>query len=191
MRTHFRALALLLFSLLLAGCYFDHPLTGSPSEDLNTWLLGVWETKDEKGRTVRAGVTPLTADRYTIWYRILGKRPQDTKEWRFEAWPSRVGQSTFLSLKCEKSTGDIPVDAFVFLHVQVLDQLRVITRPLQLDSAPSASSFELRKEIRAKLKDRTLLPEMGTVWKRVAEVYWRPGDEGEGSFTPNRVPPLP
>jgi hypothetical protein len=191
MRTNFRALALLLFSVLLTGCYFDHPLTSAPSDDLNTWLLGVWESKDEKGRTLRAGVMPLTADRYTIWYRILGKRPQDTKEWRFEAWPSRVGNSTFLSLKCEKSAGDIPVGAFVFVHCQVLDQLHVITRPLQLDSGPSASSFELRKEVRAKLKDRTLLPEMGTVWTRIAEVYWRPGDEGEGSFEPTRFPPTP
>jgi len=189
MRTNLRALALLLFSVLLAGCYFDHPLTSGPSDDLNTWLLGVWESKDDKGRTIRAGVVPLAPDRYTVWYRILGKRPQDTKEWRFEAWPSRVGNSTFLSLKCEKSGGEVPVGAYVFLHYQVLDQLRLITRPLQLDSGPEATSYELRKEVRAKLKERSLLPEMGTVWMRIAEVYWRPGDEGDGSFQPTRFPP--
>jgi hypothetical protein len=188
MRTQLRALALLIFSVLLAGCYFDHPLTGSPSDNINTWLLGVWESKDEKGRTLRAAVMPLSGDRYTVWFRILGKTPKETKEWRFEAWPSRVGNATFLSLRCEQSAGEIPVGAFVFLHPQVLDQIRVITRPLQLDSGPEASSLALRREVRAKLKDRTLLPEMGPVWTRIAEVYWRPGDEGEGSFEPIRFP---
>lgn len=191
MRKNLRALALLLCSVLLAGCYFDHPLTSGPSDDINTWLLGVWEHTDEKGRVFRAGVLPLTGDRYTIWFRALGKRPQDTKEWRFEGWPSRVGNSTFLTLKCETSAGQVPVGAYVFAHVQVLDQLHLITRPLQVDSGPETSSFDLRKEVRSRLKDRSLLPETGASWTRIAEVYWRPGDEGEGSFTPNRFPDLP
>lgn len=188
MRMKLRAFALLLFSVLLAGCYFDHPLTTGPSADINTWLLGVWEHKDEKGKVFRAGVMPLTGDRYTIWFRALGKRPSDTKEWRFEAWHSRVGNSTFLTLKCEKSAGEVPVDAFVFAHAQVLDQTHVIMRPLQIDVGPEATSFELRKEVRAKLKDRALLPELGSTWTRIAEVYWRPSDEGEGSFQPIRFP---
>lgn len=188
MRMTFRALALLLFSVLLAGCFFDQPLTGPSSSDMNTWLLGVWEHKDEKGRVFRAGVLPLAPDRYTVWFRALGKRPKDTKEWRFEAWPSRVGNSTFLTLKCEESDGQVPVGAYVFIHTQVLDQVSVVTRGLQLDSSPGATSYELRKEVRAKLKDHTLLPEEGATWNRIAEAYWRPGDGGDGTFTPIRFP---
>ncbi len=187
MRMKLRAFALLLFSVLLAGCY-DNPLTPGPSEDLNTWLLGVWEHKDEKGKVFRAGVTPLTGDRYTIWYRELGKRPSDTKEWRFEAWTSRVGNASYLTMKCEESAGKIPAGAFAFAHVQVLDQVHLVVRPLQLDSGPEATSYQLRAEVRAKQKERTLLPEAGSIWTRIAEVYWRPGGEGEGSFQPIRFP---
>ena len=188
MRMTFRALALLLAAVVLSGCFFEKPLTESPSDDLNTWLLGVWERTDDKGRVQRVAVMPLSGDRYTIWFRMLGKRPKDLREWRFEAWPSRVGNSTFLTLRCEQSAGEIPVGSYVFTHVQVLDQVQLVTRPLQLDASPQATSYELRKEVRAKLKSKSLLPEMGDTWSRVAEVYWRPGDEGDGTFTPIRFP---
>jgi hypothetical protein len=183
-----RAFTLLIFSVLLAGCSFEHPLTGSPSENINTWLLGVWEHKDEKGRVFRAEVLPLASDRYTIWFRAPGRKPKETKEWRFEAWPSRVGNSTFLTLKCEASDEGVTVGKYVFFHTQMLDQLHVVLRGLQLDSATDASSYDLRREVRAKLKDRTLLPEEGSTWTRIAEAYWKPGEGGAGTFTPNRFP---
>jgi len=191
MRTRFRAFALLLFSALLAGCYFDQPLTSGPSDDINTWLLGVWEYKDEKGKVYRAGVLPLTGDRYTVWFRSLGKSPKETKEWQFEAWTSRVGNSSFLSMKCLKSAGEVPVGGFVFAHYQVIDQQHVIMRPLQLDSAPDTTSYLLRSEVRVKLKEKTLLPESGAMWTRISEVHWPREGDAEQPFQPLRFPPGP
>ena len=46
----------------------------------------------------------------------------------------------------------------------------------------------IRDMVRAKLKDRTLLPEEGSTWTRIAEAYWKPGEGGAGTFTPNRFP---
>ncbi len=189
MRTRLRALALLLYSALLAGCYFDQPLTDRPSDDINTWLLGVWEHKDEKGKIYRAAVLPLTGDRYTIWYRTIGKTKRDSKEWQFEAWISRVGRSSFLCMKCLKSGGQVPEGGFVFAHYQVIDQNNVIMRPLQLDSPTETTSFKLREEVRVKLKERTLLPLTGSTWTRISEVFWDRGFDGEQPFQPLRFPP--
>lgn len=174
------ALALLLLSVLLTGCHFDNPLSG-PSKDVNTWLLGVWEYKDLKAKkTYRAQVTPITGDRYAVVLRELGKTPKETrKEWMFEGWIARVGGARLLNLHCKQSAGEIPVGSYVFLHYQVVDQLDVIMRPLQLDSAPDATSFQLRQEVRSKLKQGTLLPQIGTEWLRVSEVYWNKEDPYE------------
>lgn len=181
----------MLFAILLAGCYFENPLTGGPSDDINTWLLGVWEYKDLKGKVYRAGVLPLTGDRYSVWFRALGKNPRETKEWQFEAWISRVGDTSFLTFKCLKSAGQVPEEAFVFGQYQVIDQNNVRMRPLQLDSAQDTSSFYLRREVRARLKDRSLLPEEGSLWTRISEVYWPRDGDGEQPFQPLRYPPGP
>ncbi len=172
-----RALALLLISALLSGCFFEKPLTDRPSKDINTWLLGVWEHQDEKGNKFRAGVTPLTGGRYAVWFRALGKTPRDTKEWEFEAWISRVGSSVFLNFECLKSAGQVPVGSFVFAHYQVIGQNEVVIRPLQLDLPDNSTSYDLRREVRRKLKDKTLLPTMGAGWTRISQVYWNKGNE--------------
>ncbi len=182
----FRALALLLFSVLLAGCYFDHPLTGSPSKDINTWLLGIWEHKDEKGKIYHTQITPLTGDRYAVSFRSVAKNPRDTKLWTFEGWTSRVGNSLFLNLKCLTSAGEVPEGGFVFVHYQVIGQNEVIIRPLQLDMPSDSSSYHLRVQIRRQLKEKTLLPIEGAAWKRISEIYWNRGDE----WTPQPNQPL-
>ena len=69
-----RALAWLLLSTLLTGCFFEHPLTSGPSKDINSWLLGVWEGTDSKGRTYRARIVPITGDRYYVSFRSLGRK---------------------------------------------------------------------------------------------------------------------
>lgn len=163
---------LLLFTLALSGCFFDQPLTDRPSKDINTWLLGVWQTQDDKGKTHQATILPLTGSRYTVRYEILGTSKKDTKQWFFEAWISRVGSATFLNLQCQESAGQVPTGANVFLHYTVVAQNTIVTRKLQLDSPQSATSMELRKEIRQKLKDKTLFPPDVQVWRRTSEVYW-------------------
>ena len=172
--------------LTLAGCYFDHPLTVVASKDINTWLLGVWESTDDKGRVSQVTVTPTKADRYSVQLEVPGKMPKEIKKYEFEAWPSKVGDTLFLSLRCRTSPGDIPTGSFVFAQVQLLDQNHVRTHGLKLDAPPSASSYELRKEVRSKLKDRSLYEGIPSVaWSRVAEVTWSPNGT-DPAFKPIR-----
>lgn len=189
MKFSVRLVPAVILLLTLAGCYFDHPLTGGPGKDVNTWLLGVWESKDDKGRTSRIMITPIDADRYAMQLAVPGKT-SDIKRYEFEAWPSRVGDTLFLSLRCLTSPGDIPTGAHVFTQVQLLDQNHARTRGLKLDSAPSTSSFELRKEVRRKLKDRTLYEGApSVVWTRVEEVFIST-DGTSPAFKPLRNPVL-
>jgi hypothetical protein len=183
-----KALALLLVSTLLGGCYFDYPLTGGPLKDINSWLLGVWEHKDKKGRVYRARVVPLTGDRYFVSFQTGGRRGRERKVWEFEGWISRVGYSRFLSLKCNVSSGEVPEGAFVFVNYQVIDQNTVVIRPLELDSPSASPSYELREEVRRRLREGSLLPTEGAGWKRISEIYWEPGYTGEQPFQPLRFP---
>lgn len=183
-----RHIPVVLLVLTLSGCYFDHPLTGGPSKDVNTWLLGVWESKDDKDRVSRVMVTPIQADRYAVQLAVPGKKPKEIKRYEFEAWSSRVGDTRFLTLRCLESPGDIPTGAHVFAQVQLLDQNHVRTRGLNLGSAASASSYELRKEVRGKLKDLSLYegaPSIG--WTRVEEVFLST-DGSDPAFKPLRNP---
>ena len=127
---------------LLAGCYFDHPLTGGPSKDINSWLLGVWEHKDAKGRTYRARVVPITrGPLFREFSAPSGARRLETKRFGSSKAGFRVSAySRFLSLKCNVSSGEVPEGGFVFVNYQVIDQNTVIIRPLELDSPPEAAS---------------------------------------------------
>ena len=174
--------------LALAGCYFDHPLTDRPSKDMNTWILGVWESKDTKGRVARVKVAPMSSDHYSIQLAVAGKNPQETKRYEFQAWPSKVGDTLFLTLRSVTSPGDIPAGSHVFAQIQLLDQNEVRVHGLTLDSPPSASSYELRKEVRSKLKERSLYEGApSVVWARVEEVVWS-SDGSDPSFKPIRNP---
>ena len=182
-----RVIALALACALTAGCYFEHPLTESPSKDINTWLLGEWEHTDAKGRVYRAGVVPLTGDRYAVWFRGPGRKRQ-ARHWEFDAWISRVGPASFLTLKCNASAGEVPEGGYVFAHYQVVDQNTVNIRPLELDAARESSSKSLRAQVRRQLKDKTLLPQASLTWRRVSEGYWDPGYTGEQPYQPLRFP---
>jgi hypothetical protein len=181
----FARLALILLPLLLAGCRFENPLTTNPSEDLNTWLLGEWELK-EKGGTSTAVVAPLSHDRYSVHVSVAPKGGRGRCEYDFEAWSSRVGNSLFFTLRSLKNSANLPEGAYVFLHAQMIDQVTVRLRPLQLDLPESATGLELRKEVRSRLKEGTLYAEDSAKdWNRVAEIYWT--KEGEtGLFKPLR-----
>ena len=186
----FARLALLLLPLMLGGCRFENPLTTSPSEDLNTWLLGEWQLK-EKGGMSTAVVAPVSGDRYSVHLSLAPKGGGGRQDYDFEAWASRVGNSVFFTLRNLKISANLPEGAHVFLHAQMIDQGTVRLRPLQLDSPENATGLELRKEIRSRLKDGSLYVEDSAKdWKRVAEVYWT--KEGEtGLFQPLRhaMPP--
>ena len=182
-----RALACLLLCTLLTGCFFEHPLTSGPSKDVNSWLLGVWESTDSKGRTYRARVVPITSDRYYVSFRTPGKKAGG-KVWEFEGWISRVAYSRFLSLKCAVTSGEVPEGAYVFVNYQVINQNTVVIRRLELDSPPEATSQQIREEVRQRLRDNSLMSEEGLKWKRTSEVYWDPSYTEEQPFQPLRFP---
>jgi len=189
MRTSFYALALLAIVSLATGCQkYLNPLTDKPTKDINTWLLGVWEYKNDAGKIYQVGVLPISGARYSIWC----QQKDTSKSVEYEAWISRVGDSKFLTMKSVKGTKDTPEGTFSFLHYQVIDQVQVILRGLQLDSPDDASSKDLRKEVRTKLKARTLLPEVGTTWTRISDVYWPSQDDPAGPpLIPTRFPQGP
>jgi hypothetical protein len=160
-------LALPLLALLLSGCWFQNPLTSGGSENLNTWLLGEWRHKDKKGVITRAVVSPIASDRYRV------QATQGSKQYEFEAWTSRVGNSVFITLRSLRNSPNLPEGAHLFAHSQLLDQNTIRLLPLRLDSPADATSFQLRKEIRSKLKDGSLYSEGdSTDWQRIGEVYW-------------------
>lgn len=177
-------LAILLLPLLLAGCWFQNPLTPDGSENLNTWLLGEWQHKDSKGATSRALVTPISGDLYRVQVSTAGKGGR--RDYELEAWTSRVGNSVFLTLRSIKNSANLPEGAYVFAHSQMLDQNMLRLRKIQLTSPADATSFELRKEIRSRLKDGSLFVDGAeTDWKRIGEVYWS-RDGQTGAFEPLR-----
>ena len=180
---------LLAVALLLNGCLFDHPLTGGASKDINTWLLGIWSFKDpEKDQSFRLTVIPKNGDHYNITLEALGKNDRPTKHWQMTGWISRVGRGSFLSIQCDETSGQIAPGQFFFVHYQVLNQNNVLIRPLILDSPSDASSFQLRQEVRKKLKDRILYAQEGQVWTRISEIYWNPSLPGPQPMQPLRFP---
>ena len=177
-------LSFLILPLLLGGCWFKNPLTPKGSESLNTWLLGEWQHKDKSGAVSRALVTPISGDLYRVQVSMAAKGGR--RDYEFEAWTSRVGNSVFVTFLSTKNSQNLPEGAHVVAHTQMLDQNTLRLRKIQLSSPADATSFELRKEIRGRLKDGSLYAEGAeTDWKRVGEVYWS-RDGQSGAFEPLR-----
>lgn len=177
-------MGVVLAAALLAGCFFEKPLTPGPSEALNTWFLGQWERKEPSGEVSRLVVSPAAGDIYRVQvsWAAKGKR----SDYDFEAWASRVGASTFFTLHNLHNAPNLPEGAYLFLHPQMVDQNTLRVRGLTLDSPAGAAPLDLRKEIRARLKAGSLYSDSATQdWKRVGEVYWQ-RDGQTGVFTPVR-----
>lgn len=138
---------------------------------------------DKTGATSRALVTPADHDLYRV--QITHSEKGASTEYDFEAWASKVGDSTFLTLRSLRATAKVPLGAFVFAPANAE------AKPNSTTSAPSrrpsnATSMELRAEIRARLKDGTLYgAEESSDWQRTAEVYLQK-DGVTGAFTPLR-----
>ena len=177
-------IALLFVPFLLAGCWFQNPLTPVGSENLNTWFLGEWQHKDRNGAISRALVTPISSDLYLVQVSMAGKGGR--REYELQAWTSRVGNSVFLTMRSIKNSANLPEGAYVFAHSQMLDQNTLRLRQIQLGSPANATSLELRKEIRSRLKDGSLFADGAEAdWKRIGEVYWS-HDGQTGAFEPIR-----
>lgn len=176
--------------VLISGCGFENPLARRPSKDINTWLLGVWVMKDGRDKMIRAMVTPRSSDRYLIVVEEEGVAARRGKRLaRFEGYIVRVGRMNFLNLRCLEGSGMVGEGRHFFAQYQVLEQNSVRVREPVLTAGQGASSYRLRQEVRARLKEGTLFVGPGSDWRRVSEVYW--GDaNGIQPQQPLRFPEL-
>ena len=160
MITNFRLLTLIGTLLLLTGCLYDHAPSG-PSQGIDTWLLGQWETVDKASHHVTATVTTVASDRYHVSFCPRGGRTLE-----FDGWISRVGGFSILVLNCT-SEGKYQGKCSLY-HYELLapgtptpggiGATRIRISELQLDeTSRTLEPYELRKAIRAALKDGTLL----------------------------------
>lgn len=176
--------------LLFAGCKFEHPLTSGPSKGINSWLLGVWETKTPEGTLQQVTLTPKSGERYWVKGRRTKSGGATSGTWEGEAWISRVGTANFLTIHVTGGSDAMQGAPYVFVHFQVLDQNRVRTRIPELESDASASGFELRREVRRGLKSQALLNGPPLDWTRTSEVYWSGSNEPQ-PWQPLRNPEKP
>lgn len=169
--------------LLVAGCRYSNPLTPAPSEDVNTWLLGEWQRKEKSGVS-RVIISPAGADRYRVQLSLAPRRGASRRDADFEAWASRVGSATFFTLRSLRPAAGLAEGDHVFVHAEMVDQLTVRFRPLQISAPADSSSKSLRAEVRSLLKGGGLFgPD--EEWTRIAEVY-ETRDGQTGLFQPVR-----
>ncbi|HEY5792726.1 MAG TPA: hypothetical protein VIS74_05465 [Chthoniobacterales bacterium] len=168
-----RSLLLLAVVLLLPGCLFEKPITG-PSRSINTWMLGVWEFPKKNGERLQAMVVPKDNDHYAIYLREFtkGRKLKSIKE--YDAWISRVGLVSFLTVKVDGQ--------YCPVHFQLLSPVEIRLRLPDFDPGSEAlTPYELRQQVRRKFKEGTLLTKEGEIWTKVSEIYWpaegNPGDQ--------------
>jgi len=198
-------LALILLALLplgLGGCLFDHPLTGFSSTNIDTRLLGVFEYKeappsDPKKPTPtptpspdavdhsiihRLAVLPLGANRYQIYYRDFSKKPAQVD--KFVGWISRVDSQYYVTFQ-DQTEGSPTFGKYGFFRFQwQFPGDFTLYAPDLKDLAATTSSFQLRQEVRKRLKAGTLFPYTATFWKKIARVWWDTAGAKNGTSIP-------
>lgn len=152
---------------MMGGSLFQHPPT-EPSRSMNTWLLGVWEHRNEDGTSFRAGVMPYLSDRYMIYYRRFDKSGRSVSAERYEAWISRVGRISLLTVAVPRPEGM----RYDVIGIQLLSPQQIRALQPEIDPDP-VSSFRMRVDIRRKFKRGELFGGVDQTWSKIGEVYWR------------------
>ena len=173
---HLSRLTLLLGIALLSGCLYDNPPSG-PSRNIDTWLVGQWETKDKANHTLKATVAPAQLTSTPFGREIDGIVASPTRYritlsglrgggQEFEAWISRV--DNFMILVVKSLNQGNSYGKYALYHYELLapgtpppggiGATRIRLSELQLDeSCQSLDSYKLRAAIRQALKEGTLL----------------------------------
>jgi hypothetical protein len=177
----------------LGGCLTDSPLTSSASTNIDTRLLGVFEYDSGGGRKkdggdeasekeiLRVAVLPRSEDEYLIYYRDESKKPVETLE--FIGWISRVDENYYLAIK-DVTGGSSTFGKFSFMKFTWRWPGNIILHAPDQAGLEHASSFQLRKAVRQKLRDDTLFPYEGTYWNKIARVWWDPKAENPATTIP-------
>jgi hypothetical protein len=146
--------------LLLSGCLYDQPPSG-PSCDIDTWLVGQWQTTDKSGHDYTAVMSRTSSDHYHLQLSRTGAEMLE-----FDSWISRVDGFSILvvkSLNEGASFGKCSLYHYELLAPSKplpggIGAPRIRVSELQLDeSCRSLDSYNLRKAIRSGLKKGTLL----------------------------------
>lgn len=183
----------LLAVLLLSGCLYDNPPSG-PSRNIDTWLVGQWQTKDKAGHSLKATVSPAIAPTIPLGEAIDGMVASSTRyrislsgirggDQQFEAWISRVENFAILVMKSLNEGNSY--GKYALYHYELLapgtpppggiGATRIRLSELQLDaSCRSLDSYKLRAAIRQALKDGTLLTAYDVAAVRKAEAKEAP-----------------
>jgi hypothetical protein len=196
-RTPLALLLLVLLSLGMGGCLFDHPLTEMSSTNIDTRLLGVFEFSEVKPAKTPAGqlenenhpiihrvaVLPLDNSRYIIYYRDFSKKPAQVL--KYIGWISRVDNSYYLTF-LDQTEGSGTFGKYGFFYFQWLfpGDFRLFAPNLK-DVDTASSSYKLRAAVRKALKAGTLFPYEATAWRKIARIWWDP----EGAATGTTIPP--
>jgi hypothetical protein len=173
---HILRLTALLGVFLLSGCLYDNPPSG-PSRNIDTWLVGQWQSKDKQGHTFKVIVSPALAPTISLGKEIDGLVASSTRyrislsgvrggDQEFEAWISRVDSFAILVVKSLNQGNSY--GKYALYHYELLapgtpppggiGATRIRLSELQLDeSCRSLDSYKLRAAIRQSLKDGTLL----------------------------------
>ena len=163
-----RLLPLMGTLLLLSGCLYDNPPSG-PLRNIDTWLIGQWETKDKADNPCKAVVAPYSSSHYRIT--LTGGRGGVQE---FDAWISRVDGFSILVVK---SLNGAASGKYALYHHELLSPgkpepgdigaTRIRLSELQLDdSCRSLDPFKLRATIRQGLNAGTLLAPYDVVAER-------------------------
>ncbi len=190
------ALALAVAVLLLTGCLFDTPITSNASTNIDTRLLGVFEYKQLVDRDAtetvevieivdgeeviqvveppmiihRVAILPRDEDTYWIYYRNFGQTP--AKVLRFIGWISRVDGDYYLSFQ-DDTAGSQAFGKFAFAKAEwIYPGNFAVSSPNMQGMENAATPYEMRRALRARLKEDTLFPYEPTPWNKIARVYW-------------------
>jgi hypothetical protein len=203
LRRHPLALLLLvLVPLGLGGCLFDHPLTNPEnltSPNLDSRFTGVFEFREPKDKTKekekskkadkkkdkdepidnpddyniqRMAVLPVSANHYVIYYRDFSKKPTQTH--KFLGWISRVDQDYYISFQDETDGSPSRGKYGFFKFVWEFPGDFRLYAPDAKEFEGATSSYQMRRLLRAKLRNNTAFPYEATEWKKIARIWWNP-----------------
>lgn len=181
-----------ILSLALGGCLSDSAPSG-PSQSVNTWLLGVWESKSEEGNLRKAIVAPSSSDRMTIVYEETNSKKQIVHSGSFSAWISHVGSAKLLVVEVP-SPDQKNGKGYLLLGYQFLDPLTIRIREISPEITDAkTSAFNLRKSIRQLFKKGSLYSSKQELWQKTGEVFSpkKNGNPAQDTFTPPRNLPTP
>lgn len=175
-----RLAALLVVSILLSGCLYEHPVTPFPSTNLDTRLLGVFQHNEsvktevdgvtvQSTRTHRVAIVRKDVNRYIILYKNVTDAPD--KVLRFTGWISRVDTNYYLTFQDDDPKSKT-FGKFGFVRYDWTWPSSMVIFAPSIDPEAVTTSFALRQLIRKSLKEETLFPFEPTLWERIARVWW-------------------